>query len=63
MAHKFTFTVEVEVERTEGKFASRDEMSEAIIDNVRDSDPGELYGLGADGASTYEVTSWEVEES
>ncbi len=63
MAHKFTLTVEVEVERTEGKFASREEMAEALIEALEQADPGELYGLGADGMSTYQVNSFEVSEA
>lgn len=55
---KFAFTVEVEVERVSGKFASRDEIGESI-ENAMDNDLGsiELSGLGADGESEYEVTN------
>ncbi|MFD5864377.1 hypothetical protein ACFWGP_05460 [Agromyces sp. NPDC127015] len=63
MAHRFTFTVTVEVERTTGKFAARDEMADAIREELEGSDPGGLYGLGADGESEYDVTSWEVDEA
>lgn len=63
MAHKFTITVEVEVERLEGKFASRDEMAEAIIEAIDGANPYDLSGLGADGDSTYDVTNWEVWEA
>ncbi len=63
MSHKFKLTVTVELTRTEGKFASRDEMIEALRDEIEGMDPGEIYGLGADGESTYEITSWEVDEA
>ena len=63
MAHHFTFTVTVELERTEGKFAGRDEMAEAIIDALEGADPGSVDGIGADGMSSYDVTDWAVEEA
>lgn len=63
MAHKFTFTVTVEVEREEGKFASREEMAEAIIEWLESADEGSIDGIGADAESTYTTTLWEVEES
>lgn len=59
---RFTFTVEVEVERTEGKFASRDEVSEALVEAIESADPGSVDGVGADGTSTYEVVSFDVTE-
>jgi len=63
MAHRFTFTVEIELERTEGKFASRDEMIEALRDALESADPGSVYGLGADGMSNYDVVSFNVDEA
>ena len=62
MAHKFTFTVEVEVERSEGKFAARDEMADAIREMIEGAEDG-IYGIGADGSSSYDVTSWEMSEA
>ena len=52
----YRFTIEVEVERVEGKFAPRDEIADALISACEDAS---LYGLGADGASEYEVVSVE----
>ena len=52
---KFTFTVEVEVERTQGKFASRDEISEAIVEMLEGANEGEVSGVGADGDSVQTV--------
>jgi hypothetical protein len=63
MAHTFKFTVTVELERESGKFASRDEMAEAIRDEIEGADPGSVYGIGADGESSYTVNSWEVEDA
>ena len=54
---KFTYTVEVEVERTEGKFASRDDIGEQIADELLNADPGNVTG---ENGGEYEVTSWEV---
>ena len=48
------FTIEVEVERESGKFASRDEISEALIEAVESAD---LDSLGADGDSVYTILS------
>lgn len=63
MAHRFTVIIEVELERTEGKFASRDEMAEAIQESFAGACEGEsLSGLGADGASEYEIISSVVVE-
>lgn len=62
MSHRFTFTVEVEVNRTAGKFASRDEMADAIREAIEGADPGELDGLGPDGETNYTVDSWEVSD-
>ena len=61
MAHTFEFKITVTLERTTGKFASRDEMAEALIAEL-DNDPGGIYGIGADGASEYDVTEFTVEE-
>ncbi|MGB3414052.1 MAG: hypothetical protein WBA28_04990 [Microbacteriaceae bacterium] len=63
MAHTIRLTIEVVLERSQGKFASRDEMTEALIDEIEQSDPGTLYGLGADGESEYEIVEWNVEEA
>lgn len=62
MSHRFTFTVTVELEREEGKFAGRDEMAEEIIGWLENADEDTIYGIGADGESTYNTTLWEVEE-
>jgi len=57
---KFTFTVEVEVQRESGKFAARDEIEEELRDAIEGADPGSVDGVGADGDTTYEVIEWSV---
>lgn len=60
MAHSFKFMVTVELERSEGKFASRDEMAEQLESALIEADPGSLDGMGAEGTSCYDVVNWEV---
>ncbi len=57
---KFTFTVEVEVQRVEGKFAAKDEIADYLREEIEGMDPGEVDGVGADGDSRYEITVWSV---
>ena len=57
---RFSFTVEVEVERTEGKFAPKDEIEEQLQEALDMANPSSIDGVGADGTSSYEVTNWEV---
>ena len=54
---QFTFTVNVTAERSEGKFASRDEIGDAILDELQGSDPGTVDG---EAGGSYEITEWEV---
>lgn len=59
----FTFTVEVSVERVQGKFAGRDEISERILDEIQGAlDNIDLNGIGADSESEYEVADSSVDE-
>lgn len=62
MAHTFEFKITITLERDQGKFAARDEMSQALMDELEGADPGGVYGIGADGASDYSVTDFTVEE-
>ena len=63
MAHAFRIVAEVSVERESGKFASREEIAEQLVDLVEAALDGEtLHGLGADGDSVYEVAEVTVEE-
>jgi len=54
---RFDFTVSVEVERTSGPFASRDEIEEQIIEMLEQADGGSFYG---DSGGEYETVDWEV---
>jgi hypothetical protein len=63
MAIRFTFTVTVELQHEQGKFAPRDEIAEQLLESLNDADPMTLYGLGADSDSTYNTVSWETEEA
>lgn len=54
-----TFTVCVEVERTEGKFASREELTDLLREEIEGSDPVSLEG---ENGGQYEVVSFEVTE-
>lgn len=60
---RFNFTVFVEVERTEGKFASRDEIAEQILEALDGANPGSISGVGADGTTEYEIVDFEVTET
>lgn len=57
-----TATVEVEVERASGPFASRDELEEQLLEVVQEAldsaDPGSLSG---ENEGEYETIVWEAE--
>lgn len=55
---RFSFTVEVEVERVQGKFASRDELSDQMVEWLENANEGSLTG---ENEGEYEVTDWTVE--
>jgi hypothetical protein len=59
---RFVFRVVVEVERTNGKFASRDEIAEAIVSELEGAEPSTLDGIGSDSDSTYDVQSFEISD-
>jgi hypothetical protein len=56
----FEFTVTIEVDRVEGKFASRDELRDQLLEALEGADPGQLEG---DSGGQYETTTWEVTSS
>lgn len=56
----FIFTVEVETNRVEGKFATREEQEEQIMEALDGANPGSIEGVGADGDSSYEIADWTV---
>lgn len=55
-----TLTVTIEVERSEGKFASREELTEQLVTELEGADPGSLEG---ENGGQYDVTSFEVAAS
>jgi hypothetical protein len=57
---RFTFTVEVEVQRNEGKFATRDELAEQLREAIEGADPGSLEG---ENGGQYETTDWSVNDT
>lgn len=59
---RFSFTVVVEVERMQGKFASRDEVAEQIATTLESANPDSIDGVGADGSTEYSVVEWEITE-
>lgn len=60
MASTFTFTVTVVVNRTSGKFATRDEMAEAIEEMLESANYGDISGIGPDGDTECEISDWSV---
>jgi hypothetical protein len=60
MIHEFL--VRVELERESGKFASRDDIAERLLESIEAADPGEIDGVGADGESVYTIVEWSVDE-
>ena len=56
---EFTFTVQVEVSRVTGKFASRDEIAAQIQEALDNANPGSLTG---DNGGEYETVTWDVSE-
>lgn len=56
---QFTFEVTITVERTEGKFASREELAEQIMSELESAEPMSLTG---DNGGEYEVTEFEISE-
>lgn len=54
---KIQLTVTVEVSHTEGKFVSKDEIADALLEDVQGADPGDVYV----DESVYVVDAWEAE--
>ena len=55
---QFEFKVSVEVERDEGKFASRDELEEELTQALAGADPGSIEG---ENGGRYSVVTWDVQ--
>lgn len=60
MGMRFKLTVEVEVERQQGKFASRDEIEDQLREWLESANEGSVSGVGSDGDSEYDVVDWSV---
>lgn len=56
---EFDFAVRVELEHSEGRFASRDEMRDQLVEALEEANPGDLMG---ENDGQYMVPTWEVEE-
>lgn len=60
---QFTFTVNVSVERVQGKFAARDDIADALIQAIEDAiGDADVSGHDADGAFEYEINDHDVTE-
>lgn len=56
------FSGSIQIERVQGKFASRDELIELIQSELDDALQAiQPYGLGADGTSEYEITDYDLD--
>lgn len=55
----FRFVVDVEVTRSQGKFASREEIAALIQEALEQADPGQYSG---DNGGEYETDTWSVSE-
>ena len=56
---RFEFSVSAEVERSEGKFASRDEIAQVLQEWLENCNEGEIT---TDNDATYTVDDWAVDE-
>lgn len=56
---KLVFKLEVEVERIRGKFASREDLATAIIDEVDGQNPGSVT---TDSDAEYDIVEWFISE-
>jgi predicted XRE-type DNA-binding protein len=55
----FTFTVDVDVDRDQGKFATREELAAQIQEAIEQADPGSMEG---ENGGQYSTSQWEVNE-
>jgi hypothetical protein len=56
---QFTFIVSVEVNRVEGKFATRNEIADQLIAAIEDGNPGSVF---SDEMAEYSVDAWDISE-
>ncbi len=61
---RIAFTVEMEVNRISGKFASKDDIADAIQSELEQAaDAADVSSVGPDGDSEYEITDVSVERT
>jgi len=53
----FQFIVDVSVEKTSGKFASKESLEEAIMEALADANP---QTLDSENGGEYEITDWDI---
>ena len=56
---RFAFRVEVELRREQGRFASRGEMADQLVEALEQADPGSLTG---ENDGEYSVDDWSVSD-
>ena len=54
---RMTFTIEVELEKGSGKFASKDEIADKIMEDLESADPGTIF---SDDNAEFNVVQWDV---
>jgi hypothetical protein len=53
----FRFNVSVEVERSQGKFASRDEIGELVLEALEQANPEQIEG---ENGGQFDITMWDI---
>lgn len=62
MTQRIELKVIVEIDHREGKFAPRAEIVEQITSELELAEMSTIEGIGEDGVTIYDVSSWDVEE-
>jgi hypothetical protein len=57
---RYRFIVDIEVLRTEGLFATRDELEDQLREAIESADPGTVEG---DEGGSYETVEWTVDDA
>lgn len=57
---EFSFIVNASVERVQGKFSTRENIEEELIETIDGANPGSITG---ENDGEYEVTDWTVEQN
>lgn len=56
---RFQYTVDVEIQREEGKFMGKDEANDMLQEALSSADPGQLDG---ENGGVYSVVQWDVSD-